>query len=85
MNQLDETILTPAEKHYQAIKRAIKKYQTNNRDKCRSACKTWMDKLKASPEKYKEYLDSKKAYMKQKRQKDKEEQITVINIDITDC
>ena len=72
--------LTPAEKHYQAIKRAVKKYQTNNRDKCRIACKTWLDKLKANPEKYKEYLENKKTYMKQRRLKNKQDQIEATTI-----
>ena len=71
METLAET-LSPAEKHYEAIKRAVKKYQTNNRDKCRIACKTWMQNLKANPEKYKEYLESKKVYMKNRRMKQKE-------------
>jgi hypothetical protein len=75
-----EQILSPAEKHYEAIKRAVKKYQTNNRDKCRASCKTWMQNLKADPEKYKEYLESKKVYMKQRRMKQKDTEIEAIPI-----
>lgn len=61
------TILTPAEKHYEAIKRAVKKYQNANRDICRERCRNWAKNLKNDPEKYKKYLEEKNEYMKKYR------------------
>jgi hypothetical protein len=63
------TIMTPAEKHYQAIKRAVKKYQDANRDICRERCRNWSKNLKNDPEKYRKYLDEKNDYMKKYRLK----------------
>lgn len=66
--------LSPAEKHYLSIKRAVKKYQDKNREKVRESCKNWFCNLKADTEKYKEYLEEKKIYMRQRRLNKKVEQ-----------
>ena len=63
------TIMTPAEKHYQAIKRAVKKYQDANRDICRERCRNWAKNLKNDPERYQKYLEEKNDYMKKYRLK----------------
>lgn len=63
------TIMTPAEKHYEAIKRAVKKYQSANRDVCRERCRNWAKNMKNDPEKYKKYLEEKNDYMKKYRLK----------------
>jgi len=62
-------IMTPAEKHYQAIKRAVKKYQDANRDVCRERCRNWAKNLKNDPERYQKYLEEKNEYMKKYRLK----------------
>jgi len=69
-----QTIMTPAEKHYQAIKRAVKKYQDANRDICRERCRTWAKNLKSDPEKYRKYLDEKNDYMRKYRRFKKQQQ-----------
>lgn len=63
------TIMTPAEKHYEAIKRAVKKYQDANRDICRERCRNWAKNLKNDPERYQKYLEEKNDYMKKYRLK----------------
>ena len=63
------TIMTPAEKHYEAIKRAVKKYQSGNRDVCRERCRNWAKNLKNDPERYQKYLEEKNEYMKNYRLK----------------
>ena len=67
-------IATPADKHYAAIRRAVKKYQEANRELCRERCRNWSNNLRNDPEKYRKYLDDKNAYMKQRRLSKKEEQ-----------
>lgn len=73
MESLTES-LSPAEKHYLSIKRAVKKYQDKNRTKVRESCKNWFSNLKADKEKYDKYLEEKRQYMKQLRLKKKAEQ-----------
>jgi hypothetical protein len=63
------TIMTPAEKHYEAIKRGVKKYQDANRDACRERCRNWAKNLKNDPERYQKYLEKKNDYMKKYRLK----------------
>ena len=63
------TIMTPAEKHYEAIKRCVKKYQNANRDVCRERCRNWAKNLKNDPERYQKYLEEKNEYMKNYRLK----------------
>jgi len=70
------SIMTPAEKHYDAIKRAVKKYQDANRDVCRQRCRNWAKNLKNDPEKYQKYLNEKNEYMKRYRIK-KQEQLSL--------
>jgi|LakMenEpi03Aug12_release.lakeMendotaPanAssembly.Ray.scaffolds.fasta_scaffold4494291_1 hypothetical protein len=48
--------MTPAQKHYANVKKAVQKYQSNNRDKLREASKQWREQLKMDAEKYAEYL-----------------------------
>ena len=67
------SIMTPAEKHYDAIKRAVKKYQDANRDVCRERCRNWAKNLKNDPEKYQKYLNEKNEYMKKYRIKKQEQ------------
>ena len=64
--------LTPAEKHYNSVKKAVQKYQSNNRDICRQRCRDWADNLRSDPDKYRKYLDEKNVYMKKMRQTKKE-------------
>ena len=74
--QSNNTIMTPSEKHYEAVKRAVRKYQSANREVCRERCKNWAKNLKNDPEKYRKYLDEKNDYMKKYRQLKKQEQST---------
>lgn len=67
------SIMTPAEKHYGAIKRAVKKYQDANRDICRERCRNWAKNLKNDPERYQKYLNEKNEYMKKYRIKKQEQ------------
>jgi hypothetical protein len=67
-------IMTPADKHYDAIKRAVRKYQDANREVCRERCRNWAKNLKNDPEKYRKYLDEKNDYMKKYRRLKKQEQ-----------
>ena len=73
METSTNSIMTPAEKHYDAIKRAVKKYQDANRDVCRQRCRNWTKNLKNDPEKYRKYLDEKNEYMKRYRIKRQEQ------------
>jgi len=56
--------LSPAEKHYQAVKKAVSKYQKdpNNKEKNHEKCKKYNDKIKSDPERYKEFLEKKRQY-----------------------
>jgi len=69
------TIMSPSDKHYEAVKRAVKKYQDANRDVCRKRCRDWAKNLKTDPEKYRKYLDEKNEYMKKYRRSKKQEDI----------
>lgn len=73
-SESNSIIMTPAEKHYDAIKRAVRKYQDANREVCRERCRNWAKNLKNDPEKYRKYLDEKNDYMKKYRRLKKQEQ-----------
>jgi hypothetical protein len=69
---MEQPTLSPADRHYQNVKKAVKKYQSNNRDACRQRSKQWVDNLKNDPEKYRQYLDEKREYMRKARLTKKE-------------
>jgi hypothetical protein len=69
---IEQPTLSPAERHYLNVKKAVKKYQSNNRDACRERSKKWTDNLKTDPEKYRKYLEEKREYMNKARQKKKD-------------
>jgi len=56
--------LSPAEKHYEAVKRAVSKYQKdpNNKEKNHEKCLKYNEKIRSDPERYKELLQKKRDY-----------------------
>jgi hypothetical protein len=56
--------LTPAEKHYQAMKKAQASYQRRNTDKTAKWQKDYRERLKQDPEKWQAYLDKQRANSK---------------------
>lgn len=78
----DNITITPAERAYAHIKKAVSKYQKSHPEKCREKNKKAMKNLKDNkPEEYNEYLEKKRLYystvMKprnQEKQKIKKEQ-----------
>jgi hypothetical protein len=72
--------ITPAEKHYANVKKAVQKYQTKNRDKLREVAKQWREQLKMDADKYAEYLATQRVKAKQNRIQKRLERDGVINV-----
>jgi hypothetical protein len=64
MEDIKETQMTPAEKHYQAMKRAQAKYQRNHPDKVGQWQKEYKERLKQDPEKWAIFVEKNRAKSK---------------------
>jgi len=72
--------MTPAEKHYANVKKAVQKYQTKNRDKLREVAKQWREQLKNDADKYAEYLANQRIKAKVNRIQKKLEREGILSV-----
>ena len=62
-HNIDNIILTPAERVYAQMKKAVSRYQKKNPEKCRLKNKTYMKNMKDNkPDEYALFLEAKKQY-----------------------